>query len=139
MKEPKIVDVERGFDCAGLSARTSDKTVFRDLPVLYAKYMKLKEGGMLRNLREPWQYVSLSTAFSADASSWTYLTGHVVTKQADESEGVVSFSTPCSRCDAGARRCSASELACSSASFTRNGYPLHPMNFPGTNTSITTR
>lgn len=110
MKEPRIVDVERGFDCAGLSARTSDKTVFRDLPVLYAKYMKLKDGGALRNLKEPWQYVSLSTDFSSDNSSWTYLTGHVVTKFANASEGVVSFSTPPGKYAVFALRCRSKAL-----------------------------
>jgi predicted transcriptional regulator YdeE len=110
MKEPRILDVERGFDCAGLSARTSDKTVFRDLPVLYAKYMKLKDGGALRNLKAPWQYVSLNTDFSSDNSSWTYQTGHVVTMFADESEGVVSFSTPPGKYAVFALRCRSKAL-----------------------------
>lgn len=136
MKEPKIVDVERGFDCAGLSARTSDKTVFRDLPVLYAKYMKLKDGGALRNLREPWQYVSLSADFSDDTSSWTYLTGHVVTKYADGPAGIVSFSTPPGKYAVFALRCRSKLLfALKMGSLKRFIYakwlPASPYEFAG--------
>ena len=93
MIEPKIIQIEKEIDCLGLSIRTTDKTVYQDLPRLYEKYMKLKDEGRVKNIKEPWEYISLSNNYS-DSESWDYYTGYVVTGNEANQDELICFSVP---------------------------------------------
>jgi predicted transcriptional regulator YdeE len=93
MIEPKIVQIEKEINCLGLSIRTTDKTVYKDLPHLYEKYMRLKDEGKIKNIKEPWEYVSLSNNYSG-SKSWDYYTGYVVTGYEEDRNELIRFSVP---------------------------------------------
>jgi len=93
MIEPKIIQIEKEIDCLGLSIRTTDKTVYQDLPRLYEKYIKLKDEGRVKNIKEPWEYISLSNNYS-DSESWDYYTGYVVTGNEANQDELICFSVP---------------------------------------------
>lgn len=92
--EPTIVTVEEPMYCVGLKITTSEKTVSRDLPYLYAKYMKIKEEGKVKHIKEPWEYISLSNNFSEKGTTWDYYTGYRITDYENTSNDLIPFSIP---------------------------------------------
>ncbi|MEJ2629604.1 MAG: GyrI-like domain-containing protein [bacterium] len=96
MKEPKIVEINKNLEAVGLMTRTTAKTVYKDLPKLYAEYMAIKDSKGIKNLKNPWEYISLSNNFEG-SSSWNYYTGYVVTSYEGSSEKLVKFSMPAGR------------------------------------------
>jgi predicted transcriptional regulator YdeE len=93
MKEPRIVQAKKGMLVAGLTARVTMRNVYRELPKLYARYLGLKAEGKVANLKSPWEYVSLSDAFSG-IDSWDYHTGYMVTSAEGQYEGLELFYVP---------------------------------------------
>jgi predicted transcriptional regulator YdeE len=93
MKEPKIVEIKESMEAIGLMTRTTAKTVFKDLPKLYAEYMAIKDSSGIKNLKSPWEYISLSKNFEG-GNTWDYYTGYVVTSYEGSSEKLVKFSMP---------------------------------------------
>ena len=75
--EPRIVTLDEPIMAVGLHTKTNMKSVFRDLPKVYRKYLDLKAKHGIPDLKEPWEYVSLSDDFTED-KTWVYHTGHVV-------------------------------------------------------------
>ena len=96
MKEPKIVEFNKNLEAVGLMTRTTAKTVYKDLPRLYAEYMAIKDSSGIKNIKNPWEYISLSNNFEG-GSSWDYYTGYVVTSYEGSSEKLVKFSMPAGR------------------------------------------
>lgn len=93
MNAPDFVEIDHEIIAAGLSIRTTFKTVFKDLPAVYNRYMDIKRKNPIQNLKSPWEYVSLSKNFDAD-KSWDYFTGHVITGSDGQNKGLVQFSVP---------------------------------------------
>lgn len=93
MVEPKIVKIEQDITAAGLMIRTTQKTVYKDLPKVYAEYMAIKDKDGIRTIKSPWEYVSLSRNFEG-VDSWDYYTGYVVTAYAGVPDTLVRFSVP---------------------------------------------
>lgn len=91
--EPRIVKVQDGIKCAGLMIRTTRKTVYKDLPEIYASYMLMKENGSVKYIKEPWEYISLSMNFD-DSQAWDYYTGYVVEKFDPDTNQLVNFKVP---------------------------------------------
>ena len=91
--EPRIVVLDKPIAAVGLSIRTGMKSVFKDLPKVYDRYMKLKAQNGIPNIKEPWEYVSLSKNFT-DEKSWDYYTGHVVTSRNAVAEEFLGFEVP---------------------------------------------
>jgi predicted transcriptional regulator YdeE len=90
---PEITTLSEPIYAVGLMTHTSMKSVFKDLPVIYKKYMSYQEQYPVPNKKEPWEYVSLSKNFLED-QSWDYLTGHVVQKVSQKPEVYMDFEIP---------------------------------------------
>ncbi|MBL8967915.1 MAG: effector binding domain-containing protein [Spirochaetaceae bacterium] len=69
------------------------KNVYREIPKLLERYRKLCGSNLNKNIKRPWQYISLSRNFEGNLS-WDYHTGHVVTRYEGEPEGLVHFEIP---------------------------------------------
>lgn len=91
--EPRLVTLDEPVVAVGLSTRTNMKSVFRDLPKVYRKYLDLKEQYGIPDLKEPWEYVSLSDDFGED-ETWVYHTGYVVTSCEKMPAVFTSFTIP---------------------------------------------
>ena len=91
--QPRFVNVRNEIKCAGLKIRTTRKTVYKDLPQVYDRYMALKDSGQVKFIKEPWEYVSLSMNFEG-SQAWDYLTGYVVEKFDPDAVGLVNFEVP---------------------------------------------
>ncbi len=90
--EPEIVNLNKSIISSGLKIRTTDKTLFKDLQKVYDNYTKLKEEKGIPNMKEPWEYISLSNNFQG-IESWDYYTGHVITNQSVPTY-LIKFETP---------------------------------------------
>lgn len=77
-EEPKIVTLEEPIKMAGVSIRTTQKSIFKDAVTLGKEYKSIKDKGIIQNKRTPWQFVAISKDFIGD-ESWEYLMGDVVT------------------------------------------------------------
>jgi predicted transcriptional regulator YdeE len=94
MKEnPRIITMSEPIRAAGLITRTSMKTVFKDLPVVYRQYMGYTDQYEVPEKKIPWEYVSLSKNFAED-KTWDYCTGHVVTGTGEIPEVFTAFEVP---------------------------------------------
>lgn len=91
--EPRIGTVDQPIEAAGMRIRTGVKSIYRDLPRVYQEYLAYKEAHGIPNLKEPWEYVSLSCNFEADRA-WDYCTGYVVTSSAGVAEPLEVFMIP---------------------------------------------
>jgi predicted transcriptional regulator YdeE len=90
--EPKITILDKEFICQGMTIRTDQKKMMKDLPKLYSKYMDFKNQKGIPNMVTPWEYISLSDNFNSDLS-FDYHTGYVVSVDQNITE-LEKFSTP---------------------------------------------
>jgi predicted transcriptional regulator YdeE len=90
---PRITTLERPLKVVGVSMRTTQKSISKDVIVLGKKYKKVKDSGVIKNQEIPWKFVAISKDFEG-SDSWEHLMGDVVTSFNDQSEKLVSFEIP---------------------------------------------
>lgn len=90
--EPQIINLDKEFNCLGMVINTNDKKMMSDLPKLYSELMNYKNNKSIPEMKNPWEYVSLSTNFD-DKQNFDYFTGYVVTKSSENAD-LKKFSTP---------------------------------------------
>ncbi|HYH04660.1 MAG TPA: effector binding domain-containing protein [Bacillota bacterium] len=93
MIQPGIIERNEAVTAVGLMVRTTEKTVFKDLPKVYSQYMDINKSNRIPNMKQPWEYVSLSTNFEGN-QTWDYYTGHVVTSSGSIAGELVEFQIP---------------------------------------------
>jgi len=91
--QPRFINVQDDIICTGLKIRTTRKTIYKDLPKVYASYMSMKEKGQVNYIKKPWEYISLSMNFDS-SQAWDYYTGYVVEKFEPDAVKLVNFEIP---------------------------------------------
>ena len=91
--QPRISIVNKEINCLGLMIHTNIKTVYKDLPKVYDRYMNLFNKNLISNIKRPWEYISLIQNYDTNMT-WDYYTGHVITKYEDIYEDIVKFKVP---------------------------------------------
>ena len=91
MITPTITELKQEILAVGLSARVTPKDIFQKLPKLYQKYLQNKP--LIKHLKTPWDYVSLSSDFDEN-NTFSYLTGHVVTSHEEQPDFMEKFIVP---------------------------------------------
>ena len=89
--EPVVKLLEEPIKAVGFSARTSVRTVFRDIPRVLSRYLKHKKERGIPNLREPWAFLAKSEHFDVATMSWDYTVGDAVANHDAVPAGMVPF------------------------------------------------
>jgi len=95
-EEPIIVVLNEPIKMIGVSVHTNEKSIFRDADRLGKQYNQIKKAGLIKNKREPWEFVAVSKGFTDDGS-WDYLNGDVVTSFDSVPDGLTAFEIPVGR------------------------------------------
>ncbi len=90
---PSIITLSEPLKATGLFIKTGMKSIFSDSAQILKKYIGYKNKYGIPNLKEPWEYVSLSKNF-IENKYWEYYTGHIVTSSANVPETFISFEVP---------------------------------------------
>lgn len=89
---PQIVRLPEPLKMMGISTRTAQKTVFKDVPKQDKAYEQLKQNA-IPNKAKLWKFVAISKDFEGE-ESWEYLMGDEVTSFQNVPKGLVSFEIP---------------------------------------------
>jgi len=92
--EPRIVELEKPITIIGMSADTTLKSVYRDVPRLGKQFKELKETQPIPNTKEPWAFAAVSRGYDPATGGMTYMMGDVVTSAAEVPEGMSVFEIP---------------------------------------------
>jgi len=92
--EPRIVTLEAPIQLVGLSMRTDQRTLRKDMASLGRRYLSLKQQHEIPNRREPWAVVGVRTDFTPATGAFRYLVGDVVTSLEQVPAVMVGFEIP---------------------------------------------
>ena len=93
-EKPKIVHLKEPIQFIGLSIKTNNKTVSKDIPILGKKYKQITESTKIPNKKEPWAFVAASKDYDKVSGNFEYIMGDVVTNVDLVPDGLDSYTIP---------------------------------------------
>jgi AraC family transcriptional regulator len=91
--EPRIIRLEAPIRMIGVSMRTSMRSIYKDASRLGQEYRRAGELDLVKNKKEPWEFVAISKDFEGQ-ESWEYLMGDVVNSLDVVPHGMKPFEIP---------------------------------------------
>lgn len=94
--EPEIVKLNEPIKLIGIEVQTDDKSIYKDAGRITKRFNEIKSRNPVPDLKQPWARLYVSKDYNAEARTFKYIVGDVVTQIDSIPEGLNYYEVPAS-------------------------------------------
>ena len=94
--EPEIVKLNEPIKLIGIEVQTDDKSIYKDAGRITKRFNEINSRNPVPDLKQPWARLYVSKDYNAEARTFKYIVGDVVTQIDSIPEGLNYYEVPAS-------------------------------------------
>ncbi len=92
--EPQIVKLNEPIKLIGIEINTNDKDIYEDVGRAASTFNEIKKNKPIPYLKQPWASINISKDYNAEAKTFKYIVGDVVTQVDSIPDGLFYYNVP---------------------------------------------